>query len=330
LRIQISTDVTRVSADARRQLEGVEWLHTPLPDKFRAHLWEQWRLPREQPDAVQIYPLNTGPFLLPRRRQLLFVHDINFLLAPAVYSWSYRVWNRFASALAAQRSRNIICFTEHVKMELIKHLHIAGERISVVPQGPGIDLAAPAMEAREAPERFFLCVGGLQPHKNLKTTLEAFAKSGLPEKGYKLVIIGRAQSNFARLDIAEALTNASWLQFTGYVSDGELIDYYRRATGLVYISLMEGFGLPIVEGFHLDCPVITSNVSCLPEVAGTAALLVDPRDADAVAGAMQKLAGDSALRADLIGRGRERAKLYTWRRAAELVAAEVHRVARNA
>jgi glycosyltransferase involved in cell wall biosynthesis len=329
VQLRICTDVTKVPPAARRQLEGVDWVHTPLRNKIETHLWEQLRLPRAEPGAVQLYPLNTGPFLLPGERQIIFMHDIHVVTSPHVFSRSFRLWNRFATTLAAQRAHNIICFTDYVKTDLVKTLQIDPDRISVVPQGPGIDLSAPAQESADIPERFFLCVGGLQPHKNLQMALLAFANSGLPESGYKLVIIGRRQQNFGSLDIAANVLEAPWLQFTGYVSDGELIAYYNRATALVYVSLQEGFGLPLVESFHLGCPVITSDASCLPEVAGTAALLVDPRDATAIAGAMTKLASDPVLRAELIARGRDRASLYTWERAGNAVAAEIQWVARN-
>lgn len=329
VRIRICTDLTRVSPEARRRLAHAEWSHTPLPGKVRAHLWQQLQWPRENQGAVQLYPLNTGPFLFPRQRQILFIHDLHFLIAPEVFSRPFRLWNLLACALAAQRASNLICFTEYVKADLVRHLKIDPAKICVVPQGPGIDLEAPVSEPAKMPERFFLCVGGLQPHKNLKRALEAFAKSGLPEEGYKLVVIGRRQGNFGKLEIAEEWMNAPWLEFTGYVSDGEIIAWYRRAVALVYVSLMEGFGLPLVESFHLGCPAITSNLSCLPEVAGQAALLVDPRDPEAIAGAMRKLAGDPVLRAEMSARGLERAKLYTWKRAGEAVAKEIQRVDRN-
>ena len=329
VRVRICADLERVTPEVREHLAGAEWTDVRLREKLSAHLWEQLLLPREWPDAVQLYLLNTGPFLFPNPRQIVFIHDIHFLTAPHVFQRSFRLWNRLASALAAQRAANVICFTEYVKGELVRHLRIRPERISVVPQGPGIDLAATPAETRDMPERFFLCVGGLQPHKNLKAALAAFSKSGLAADGYKLVIIGRRQGNFAQLEIPPELSNAGWLEFTGYVSDGELIAYYKRAAGLIYVSLMEGFGLPLVESFHLGCPVITSNVSCLPEVAGSAALLVDPLDTESIAGALRKLAGDANLRAALIERGRERAALYTWQRAGEAVATEIERVARN-
>jgi glycosyltransferase involved in cell wall biosynthesis len=279
------------------------------------HVWEQLCWPWVSGDLA-INPLNTGPFLPFTPRQIIFAHDINLLRHPKNYSRAFWWWNRFASIHALRRARHLVCFTDYVKADLIERLGVPGERITVIPQGPGLPLASPEQPAT-IKEPFFLCVGGMQPHKNLKGCLEAWKISGLAAAGYKLKVVGKPQANYAPLGIGEDLANQSGVEFTGYVDDAVLAALYRAATAFIYPSFDEGFGLPVVEAFYLGAPVITSNCSCLPEIAGEAALLVDPADYSALAQAMRRLAGDKELRTRLMLAGSKRADLYTWRKAGD-------------
>tara|TARA_R110002050_G_scaffold74226_2_gene159387 strand:- start:212 stop:1048 length:837 start_codon:yes stop_codon:yes gene_type:complete len=274
---------------------------------------------------LAINPLNTGPFLPFTPRQIIFAHDINLLRHPQNYSRAFWWWNRSASIHALKRARHLVCFTEHVKADLMEKLGVPGERITVIPQGPGLPLGMPE-EPTPVKEHYLLCVGGMQPHKNLKGCLEAWKISGLAAAGYRLKVVGKPQANYAPLGIGKELANQPGVEFTGYVDDAVLAGLYRVATAFIYPSFDEGFGLPVVEAFYLGAPVITSACSCLPEIAGDAALLVAPADYSALARAMRRLAEDEGLRARLMLAGNKRAELYTWRKAGDALLELLHRL----
>jgi len=161
---------------------------------------------------------------------------------------------------------------------------------------------------------YWLCVGTIEPRKNQRALFEAMAK--LPGNRPLLLAGGRGwlMEDMARM--VNELGLASRVKLTGYVDDAELAWLYANCLGFVYPSLFEGFGLPVLEAMSLGAPVITSGVSSLPEVAGDAALLVDPLDTDQIAEAMARLEGDAGLRASLREAGLARAALFSWDAAA--------------
>jgi glycosyltransferase involved in cell wall biosynthesis len=136
----------------------------------------------------------------------------------------------------------------------------------------------------------------------------------------ELKIIGHPQKNFLGLNIPNDLLGQPDVSFTGYLSDAQLVRHYQHALGFVYPSFEEGFGLPIVESFHAGCPVITSNASCLPEVAGDAALFVDPYDTVSISSAMMQLVESPNLQAELVQKGQARQLHFSWTKAAQ----EIH------
>ena len=161
-----------------------------------------------------------------------------------------------------------------------------------------------------------LYAGNIRPHKNLERVIDAFFRlrhEGVGE--LKLLIIGDEISKYATLRRAVHRYNLhKYVRFLGFVPDRTLAVLYRLADVFVFPSLYEGFGLPPLEAMASGTPVVTSNVSSLPEVVGDAALLVDPYDTDAIAGGIRLVLTDSKLRADLRARGRARAREFSWER----------------
>lgn len=285
-----------------------------LSSGWRAHLWEQCTFPRLSRNALQLHCMGTASFVYPGRRQIMFVHDLNFMILDATFSLPFRLWYRWACAQAARRSLRIICFTDYVKQTIVSLLRIDPDKVSVIPQGPGIDEALLVKHSDpEFPEPFFMCVGSLQPHKNLIAVLQAWALWRDRPAELQLKIIGHPQKNFVGLNLPQDLLKQPGVSFTGYLSDAELVRHYQHALAFVYPSLEEGFGLPVVEAFHAGCPVITSNASCLPEVAGDAALLVDPNCPGEITQALQRIYRDPSLRNQLVQAGRKRAELFSWK-----------------
>ena len=168
---------------------------------------------------------------------------------------------------------------------------------------------------------YFLCVGTIEPRKNLSRVMEAFAQLRLRGSPHRLLLVGKAGPLAAPiLAAATRLGLDDAIQFTGFVAEEDLAVLYSGATAFVYPSLYEGFGLPPLEAMSCGCPVITSNCSSLPEVVGAAGLQVDPYDVPALTVAMERVMTDQALADNLRYRGLERARGFTWQRCIEQTA----------
>lgn len=182
--------------------------------------------------------------------------------------------------------------------------------------GADSPMRAPKRLKGVTPGGFWLCVGTIEPRKNQKALFEALAR--LPGKTPLVLAGGRGWLMEDMARTVNELGLSSRVKLTGYVDDAELAWLYANCLGFVYPSLFEGFGLPVLEAMSLGAPVITSNVSSLPEVAGDAALLVDPLDTQAIADAMARLEGDATLRGELKASGLERAAGFSWDAAAQV------------
>ena len=219
----------------------------------------------------------------------------------------------------------VITISEHSKNDLIEHFGISEDRISITPLGvderwferPSPEHLAAVRLRYKLPENFFVFVGTLQARKNISRMIDAHC--ALPDalqKSHPLIIIGRAGRQCS--DILDRLkpenTSVRWLQ---YVSGDDLPSILRCASGLVFPSLYEGFGLPVLEAFAAELPVITSNITSLPEVAGNAALLINPYDVQHISWAMQQLIEDTVTTNHLRLLGLNRAKEFTWNKTAQ-------------
>ncbi|HXH90501.1 MAG TPA: glycosyltransferase family 1 protein [Thermoanaerobaculia bacterium] len=225
------------------------------------------------------------------------VHDLIHLRHPNPLA---RMYARQMLGRAVRRSQRVLTVSESVKREIVATFGCADEHVVVTPNGVGPPFAA---EGNAAEGRYFLYVGNDKPHKNVDVLVDAFDRID----GASLVLTG---APFERFRDRERVV------VSGFVSDDELAALYRGAIALVMPSREEGFGLPALEAMACGCAVITSNAAALVEITGDAALHAEPA-IDALADAMQRVASDAALRADLARRGIERAKNFTWMRCAE-------------
>jgi alpha-1,3-rhamnosyl/mannosyltransferase len=226
---------------------------------------------------------------------------------------------------------HIITISEYSKSELCKWTGVAADRISVIPLGVDarwfrdVTLEESVMvRAKFAlPAQYFVSVGTLQPRKNISTVIAAHRSLPDAERTQTpLVIIGRAgwkcEQEIAQLEQDARSGRVLWLQ---HVSDAELLPIMKAAKALLFPSLAEGFGLPVLEAFAAQVPVITSTTTSLPEVAGDAALAVEPTDVNALREAMRQILDDQALSIALREQGLARARLFTWESCAEATAA---------
>lgn len=243
------------------------------------------------------------------RKTICTFHDL-FVLTGEYSSPEFRA--RFAAQAreAAERSDAIIAVSEFTAAQVAELLKFPRDRIRVVPHG--VEIA----ESRRPRENLVLFVGAIQRRKNIARLVQAFER--MPE-GWRLALAGAPDGFGAaqELETVERSPRRSAIDVPGYVSAAALEDLYQRARIFAFPSLDEGFGMPLLDAMAHGVPVVTSSRSALPEVAGDAALLVDPFDVDAIGNALLRLAAGDALREDLIRRGLARARLFTWDSAIE-------------
>lgn len=217
---------------------------------------------------------------------------------------------------------HLITISEHSKGDLIRYLNVPAEKISVTPLGVDAcyftqieaDVRQAALRRYALSPDFFLFIGTLQPRKNVHTLLDAHALLPLSvQQAHPVVIVGRegwgVDALLPRLRQLEQVGTVRWLD---YVPQDDVMALLQSARALTFVSLYEGFGLPVLEAFAAGCPVIASNTTSIPEVAGDAACLVDPNSPRAIADAMLCLLEDDAYRVHLIAQGRARAAQFTW------------------
>jgi len=275
--------------------------------------------------------------LLPPLRGMptvLTVHDLVFRRYPEHHKPLNRWFLKGAMPLFCRRAHHIIAVSHQTRRDLLQAYGLAPEKITVIHEAAGpafrprSDRAVAAARARYAlPPRYVLYVGTIEPRKNLSRLLGAFERLRAADLADALVVVGRRGwlydgffADLARSSVKDAVL------LPGFVPDDDLAAVYAGALALAFPSEFEGFGLPVVEAMACGAPVVCSNTSSLPEVAGDAALLVDPRDTEALAAALARIASDPALAAELRRRGAERAAGFSWQRAARETAAVYERV----
>lgn len=307
-----------------------------VPDSSRDRYWltpsgsALSRIFREHSSAAQQssanlvhYPCNVIG-LRERTPAIVTVHDLTFLEEPAWYRWERATYNRWGVSHSVRRAKRVIAVSEATADALVDRLRVDRDRIDVVYNGvderfvpAGDDTKIVVREKYDLPSSFFLFVGTLEPRKNLVRVINAWSRIA-NEIDQDLVLVGREGWKAGPIfEAARASAHSARIRFVGFVEHGDLPGLMGTADALVYPSLAEGFGIPVAEAMACGTPVVTSNVSSLPEVAGDAGLLVDPVDEAAIGDAMRRLAGDAALRADFSGRGIERARMFSWRKSAE-------------
>lgn len=220
----------------------------------------------------------------------------------------------------------IIAISEHTKRDMIEHLKCPAELISVThlaadPMYHPVDDPAVRKRVRDKyglPERYILFIGSLEPRKNVSTLIHSYSR--LPERlkrEFSLVVAGaKGWKNSDIYSTVKKIGVEDKVRFAGYIDKDDISAVYSMATVFVYPSLYEGFGLPILEAMACGTPVITSNTSSMPEVAGTAAEFITPTDTEEITEALRRVLEDETLMLDMRRRGLERSSKFTWERCA--------------
>jgi len=313
------------------KLEGAVVVEIRMAGRYGRLAWDQFELPFFlKRHSIDLYhsTKNVIPFVR-AAKNVVTIHDLAPLIFPETFTFLQRLYLRFHLPQAVKLASIVVTDSENSRADLRERLGVPAGKIRVVPLGVSKEfhpIDEPAMlaavrEKYDLPSRAIMYVGTLQPRKNLDILICSFARLKSRERiPHKLVLVGRKGWMYEKLfDQIRALGLTGEVVFTGAVPDAELPLLLNCAEVFVSPSSYEGFGLTVLEAMACGVPVVTSNVSSLPEVAGEAAVLVEPRDVDALTEALGSVTGDRNLRSDLRSRGLARAGRFTWENSARQV-----------
>lgn len=310
-------------AVSKRIEDRAECVRPPMALKgMVGHLWEQTVLPVSVGKRLLWSPNNTGP--IAAHRHVCTIHDLIPLDHPEWFNPRFSAWYRWLMPRLAKRLDHVVAISEFTKQRVQELLRFPGDRITVVPNGVD-DTFHPRTDAEIAAVRerlslgagpYVLYVGSLEPRKNLSGLMKAWAIA-LPRisEEVTLVVTG-ASGRSAVFSQCEIGAIPDRVKFTSYVAEADLPVLYAGAMSVVYPSLYEGFGLPVIEAMACGAPVITSNNTSLPEVGVNAARYVDPHDPESIAESIVEVSAKRELRERMRKIGLERARQYTWDRCA--------------
>jgi len=324
--IEISKQLKKLYPESRF-ISPKNIIHRELADLLEAieygtlkgHLWEQIELPRylkEKNRPLLINLANTAP--VSYSNQVITICDLSFLRNPKWFSKKFYFYYKFLIPRIVKNSLKIITISEFSKNEIIELLNTHESKIKVIHCGTAeefVNLKDSNSVIDNGKKRYILSVSTLDPRKNLESLILAFRKLKVPD--LQLIIVGSKNNVFTGNKLTNLINADKNIIFTGYVSDRELKSLYRNAALFVYPSLYEGFGLPPLEAMVCGVPVVVSNIASLPEVCGDAVYYVDPYSVESIAEGIYKVLTDEGLMQGLIQKGLERAKLFSWEKAAK-------------
>jgi len=298
-------------------------LRPPTPRiGLAGHAWEQTSLLRSSWGTPLWSPCQTGPLL--HRNHVVSFLDMAFFDNPGSFSWKFQQWYRLSSRILARRARHIVTISEFSKSRIIHWTGISPEKVTPILLGADASFHrrgeedVDALLARlELPrEPYVLCVGSLEPRKNLAMLLQAWkASADRRPPGVKLFLTGKKGNSevYASAGLGALPPD---VHLTGYVNDADLPALYSGARLFIYPSLYEGFGLPVLEALSCGTPVASSSASSLPEVGGDAVRYFDPQSPAEIASCLVDSLNDPDWLRQAPGRSLDRASRFSWERSA--------------
>lgn len=300
-------EVVRISAN----LKGI-----------KGHVWEQIVLPLRLGKHFLWSPGNTGPLF--DKNQVVTIHDTVPLDHPEWLNPRFAIWYRFLVPYIARRASAIIAVSHFTKERIIATCKVSGEKIHVVYNGVDNRFSPTSKKHVDATKKklripglqYVLAFGSIEPRKNLRRLIEAWESIADDLPGNIWLVVAGAKGARRVFDDEKLQAPSCRVHFTGRVPDELVPSLYSGAMATAYVSLYEGFGLPVLEAMACGSPVLTSDTTALPEVAGKAAFLVNPYQVNDIAVALYRLIQDENLQVALRDRGLKRARRFTWKRAA--------------
>jgi glycosyltransferase involved in cell wall biosynthesis len=300
-------------------------LHSP-------YFWTQLRLSLEMlfhPVDVLFVPAHTVPIIHPKNT-VVTIHGLEYEFCPGAYSFFERLYMRWSIRNSCRCAKQIIAVSENTKRDLQELYGVPEKKIEVVYEGYSgenfkfkiLNLKSSLNDKIPNDKKYFLFIGRLEERKNIVRMIEAFEL--LKKKhdiGHRLILVGKF--GYGGEKIRNRINGSKYksdIILTGYVSDEDKYYLLANAEVFLFATIYEGFGLPILEAQSAGVPVVTSNISSMPEVANCSAVLVDPKDALAIAEGIYKLISDEAYKNDIIEKGYENIKRFSWEKCAREVA----------
>ena len=287
------------------------------------YIWFEWSVPamlRKYKIDLFLSP-DSFMSLSTKVPTCLVVHDLAFEHYPEHVVLAQRIFWRHYSPLYARKATRIATVSEFTRQDIVKHYSVDPSKIDLVCNGAHAEYRPLTVSERDETKvkfadgcEYFVFAGALHPRKNIVNLLKAFASFKKRQKtNMKLVIVGRLAWKYEEVEqLRNEMPYKEDVKWVGYMNVDELSKVIGAAYALVYASLFEGFGIPILEALQCDVPAIVSNTSSMPEVAGDAALMVDPLDVEDIAAKMHQLYKDEALRKKLIENARIQRQKFSW------------------
>lgn len=315
------------------ELEPPEFPNYRVMKKSWPLFWTQLRLSssllRRKPDVLWM-PMHNIPYFRPKNlKTVVTIHDLAFKYFPDMFT-RRELWKlNFLAGLAISRCDKIITISEASKKDILKfYPDIREEKITVIPHGFSGDVFAKERNAEkeaslkkelEIEGKYLLYLGAIQPRKNLSTLIKAFEKLKANEKHSDLKLVLAGEKAWLWEDVLKQIEKSPVKEdiiLPGRIKFSDIGHLMRGAEVFCFPSLYEGFGIPVLEAFAANVPVVCADNSSLPEVAAAAALYFHDRDVDTLAGNLEKILTDEGLRQELIKKGRERAAEFSWEKCA--------------
>ena len=301
-------------------------LYPPTRHPLLWILWFEWSLKR----AMKKYQINLlwSPdgfcSMGSKVPQIATIHDLNFEHYPKDLPWLVSIYFRTFFSKFARKAQHILTVSNFSKKDIVDTYGISSEKISVVYNGISDEYRVLSTEEIRATRNefsknkaYFLFVGSLHPRKNVKRLVEAFSAFSLTNSEIDLVIVGNAMWKQEGFNLTTETKQR--IHFLGHLSTSELSRVTGAAFALSYVPYFEGFGIPLVEAIRCGVPIISADTSCLPEIAGDAAIYCDPFSINDITNKMIQLAEDSALHSSLSEKAKERSSQFSWDLAANQV-----------
>jgi glycosyltransferase involved in cell wall biosynthesis len=326
--------------DAAHERRNWRVHHVSAASRQARLFWEQARLPGIVA-RLGIDVLHSTHHTLPlrpmRAKRVVTVHDVTFFRLPERYPPARRMYMQTMTRLSARIADAIIAPSNAVREDVVRALRVDPAKITVVyeaaaeryrPLPPGECASVRARYGVEAP--YVLSVGSREPGKNRERLIRAMRELRDAGTDRRLLVVGQPAWKYEGEEaLVDSLRMSDRVIFAGYVPDGDLPALYSACDAFAFPSLYEGFGVPVLEAMACGAPVVTSDVSATAEVAGNAAVLVDPHSVASIRDGMRRVLTDDGLRRDLATFGKARAAQFSWRRAADETYAVYERVMRK-
>lgn len=310
----------------------------PLPENWKikvigwSRFWTQgglsWEMFRRPADALFV-PAHTVPFLHPKKT-IVTIHGLEYEIMPQAYSYWERVYMRFSIKNSCRWAKEIISVSRNTKQDLMALYGVSSDKIRVIYEGYNAEEKVQSPKSKiqtkesgfQKYKPYLLFVGRLEERKNIVGIVETFEilkrEYDIP---HKLVLAGRSGYKYGNIE--DKINNSDFkkdIYVLGFVPDGEKFNLIKEADVFMFPTFYEGFGIPILEAQSAGVPVVTSNISSMPEVAGEAAILVDPNEPVYIAERTYPLISDVALRDDIIKKGYTNAARFSWEECAKSLA----------